>query len=621
MASDEEGGGLVFDLVDDATSRGNTLLVDSCGYTYTRGKESPKGITWRCTIRNVKTYCKATVRQKGYLFKPGPVHHCHLADTEALPMAKAFSRINREIKARPLESPATVAKEVISTEFSTEALDHLSRAKLIRRAHYHKRSLHPKNLPIKLLVDDEPAPWTFEVVEDATKRGKPRLLDSRGYSYTQAKGTANASVWRCTIRNDKVYCRATVRQNGFVFMCGNVEHCHPPEVGALSKAKFLSRLNREARAHPHESAASIVKRVMANDFASECPSPLKLANLIRSVNYQRRAARPKDPASLDFETNDTAIPEGFLKADIFIAGKRHLIFSTPAMLLLLSQAEMWYCDARFSLVTIPFQQLFSLHVFIKSGATSKQVPLLFVLMSDRRKEDYVAVLLKILELLPAMPSAHTITMDFEDGLWTAVKEILPSARLHGCHYSWNQSVWHKISELDLVASYHNSDSTQKFCRQLMALPFLPVTEIPGMFVEFSDSTEDSSQCYKDLVNFVKSTWLESSLWPPPSWCVYKRPIRSKSDVDGWLKRVTHKSQKKSLGFYQLITLLFKESIFDENEVSLVTEEELMKYQRGKFSRVQAKIFETWECFSKSELSPLDVLNHVAVFNGPDISRE
>ncbi|XP_063843544.1 uncharacterized protein LOC135090589 isoform X6 [Scylla paramamosain] len=622
MSSDDEGGPLAFNLVDDATSRGNTLLVDSRGYSYTRGKESPKGITWRCTIRNVKTYCKATVRQKGYMFIPGSVEHCHLAEQGALPMAKAFSRINKEIKARPLESPASVAKEVISTEFTPDTLDHIAKAKLIRRAHYHRRSLHPKSLSsVNVLVDEEPAPWTFEVVEDATKRGKPRLLDSRGYSYTQAKGTANAAVWRCTIRNDKVYCRATVRQSSLVFMCGSVEHCHPPEVGALSKAKFLSRLNREARAHPHESAASIVKRVLASDFASECPGSLKLANLIRSVNYQRRAARPKDPASLDFETNDSAIPEGFLKADIFIAGKRHLIFGTPAMLSLLSQARMWYCDLRFSLVSSPFQQLFSLHVFIKSGSTSKQVPMLFVLMSDRTKEDYVAVLLKILELLPAMPNVHTITMDFEMGLWTAVMDILPTARLYGSHYSWNQLVWHKISDLDLVASYHNSDSTQKFCRQLMALPFLPVTEIPGMFVEFTDSTEDSSQCYKDLVNFVRLMWLDSSLWPPSRWSVFKRPIRTKNDVDGWLKRVTHKSQKKSMGFYQLIALLFKESIFDENQISLVTDEELIKYQRAKFSRVQAKIFETWECFSKNELSPLDLLNHVAVFNGPDTSGE
>ena len=43
MSSDDEGGPLAFDLVDDATSRGNTLLVDSRGYSYTRGKESPKG--------------------------------------------------------------------------------------------------------------------------------------------------------------------------------------------------------------------------------------------------------------------------------------------------------------------------------------------------------------------------------------------------------------------------------------------------------------------------------------------------------------------------------------------------------------------------------------------------
>lgn len=87
------------------------------------------------------------------MFIPGPVDHCHVAENGALPMAKAFSRINREIKARPLESPSSVAKEVISTEFSQDVLDHVARAKLIRRAHYHRRSLQPKSLsPVDVKV-------------------------------------------------------------------------------------------------------------------------------------------------------------------------------------------------------------------------------------------------------------------------------------------------------------------------------------------------------------------------------------------------------------------------------------------------------------------------------------
>ncbi|KAK3866430.1 hypothetical protein Pcinc_028037 [Petrolisthes cinctipes] len=614
---DEEGGPVTFELVADATSRGKTLLVDNRGYTYTRGKETPKGISWRCTIRNAKTYCKATVRQKGYLFIPGSVDHCHGPETDALSVAKAFSRINQEVKARPLDPPGSVAKEIISSEFAEEPLDPITQAKLIRRAKYHRRSLHPKT--IKTLIEEEPAPWTFEVVEDATKRGKPRLLDSRGYSYTQAKGTATAAVWRCTIRNDKVYCRATVRQNGFVFVCGQVEHCHPPDLGALSKAKFLGRLNKEARARPHESAASIVKRVLASEFSTESPGPIKLANLIRSVNYQRRAARPKDPSSLEFELNESAIPQGFLQADIFIAGKRHLIFTTPTMASLLAKARSWYCDARYSIVARPFEQLFSIHVFVKSGASSKQIPMVFILMSERRKEDYVAVLLKILELMPMMPQVQSITLDYEATLWAAAMEILPTVRLYGCHFSFNQVVWQKIHELELVPSYHNSESTQKFCRQVMALPFLPVTEIQTMFVEFTESTEDSSQCYKDLVNFVKFTWLDNSLWPPPRWSVFKRPIRTKNDFEGWLKRLTHKANKRNMGFYQLITLLYKESIFDENQVFLISEEEQVKCQRAKYSRLQAKIFEHWESFIRHEITPLDLLNHVSLFNGPDAS--
>lgn len=110
------------------------------------------GISWRCTIRNAKTYCKATVRQKGCLFIPGSVDHCHGPENDALSVAKAFSRINQEVKARPLDPPGTVAKEIITSEFADEPLDPITQAKLIRRAKYHRRSLQPKSIKVTLLL-------------------------------------------------------------------------------------------------------------------------------------------------------------------------------------------------------------------------------------------------------------------------------------------------------------------------------------------------------------------------------------------------------------------------------------------------------------------------------------
>ncbi|XP_052762110.1 uncharacterized protein LOC128204745 [Mya arenaria] len=75
----------------------------------------------------------------------------------------------------------------------------------------------------------------------------------------------------------------------------------------------------------------------------------------------------------------------------------------------------WYLDGTFRVVNKPFTQLWSVHAFLRQGATTKQVPLLCVLMSRRRKNDYEAVLRKIVELMDVAPVVEAFTMDFEAG--------------------------------------------------------------------------------------------------------------------------------------------------------------------------------------------------------------
>jgi len=63
---------------------------------------------------------------------------------------------------------------------------------------------------------DEPAvdagPVHYEVMDRATQRGKPLLIDSRGYAYGIHRRYDDSVVWRCTKRSTAVNCRAVVRQ-------------------------------------------------------------------------------------------------------------------------------------------------------------------------------------------------------------------------------------------------------------------------------------------------------------------------------------------------------------------------------------------------------------------------
>jgi hypothetical protein len=54
---------------------------------------------------------------------------------------------------------------------------------------------------------------------------------------------------------------------------------------------------------------------------------------------------------------------------------------------LLGKAKIWYMDGTFRVVKDPFQQLFSIHAFVRSGDNMKQIPLVFVIMSgDNMKQ-------------------------------------------------------------------------------------------------------------------------------------------------------------------------------------------------------------------------------------------
>ena len=85
------------------------------------------------------------------------------------------------------------------------------------------------------------------------------------------------------------------------------------------------------------------------------------------------------------------LPGQFVVKDISYDGQRHIIFATPDQLALLSKAQSWYCDGTFKIVPKPFMQLFSVHAFLKSGDDTKQVTLVFVLMTRRRTKDYKQV--------------------------------------------------------------------------------------------------------------------------------------------------------------------------------------------------------------------------------------
>lgn len=180
---------------------------------------------------------------------------------------------------------------------------------------------------------------------------------------------------------------------------------------------------------------------MTDGPCSSSPRPDYIA---RAANRKHQQLRPKDPLDLDFELEEGHIPDGFFRSGVKVRGRRHLIFATDQQLQFLARAKSWYIDGTFKLCRQPFTQLLTINAFVKHEDHAKQVPLLFVLMSGRKKNDYCKVFKKHLEILPSAPAAEQITLDFERAVWAALRKVMPQAKLQGCVFHWTQALWRKV---------------------------------------------------------------------------------------------------------------------------------------------------------------------------------
>ena len=71
-------------------------------------------------------------------------------------------------------------------------------------------------------------------------------------------------------------------------------------------------------------------------------------------------------------------------------------------------------------------QLLTVNAFVRNDDHVKQVPLVFFVMSGRKKRDYSALLETVISLLLNEPKVKKIVriLDFEKAMWSAIRQVI-----------------------------------------------------------------------------------------------------------------------------------------------------------------------------------------------------
>jgi len=107
--------------------------------------------------------------------------------------------------------------------------------------------------------------------------------------------------------------------------------------------------------------------------------------------------------------------------------------------------------------------------------------------------------------------------------------------------------------------------------------------------------QDQTEKLTSLVNYVKRQWIESQVFTPRNWCIYKQPIRTNNDLEGWHNAPNRRAGGQcGLPLYSLIELLEREAKLTAVTIRLVSDNKLKRIQRSITRNIQAKLFEKYE---------------------------
>ena len=442
---------------------------------------------------------------------------------------------------------------------------------------------------------------SYEVLPGASRRGGELLADALGYTYVIRTAGKRKTTYICSKRNSKG-CEAKVGFQEGAYIREGLNHTHAPEVAYATRAKLGKIIREAARKDIFRHAGPIVDEAL-----KQVPLGVQLPpidNLKRAVHRARAGLRPSHPTMKDFELDMRHVPVDFFRQDVMHEGERFLIFATKKQLELLAKSKSWFTDGTFKCSKEPFVQLYSIHGFVRSGNTMKQVPLCFIQMTRRKQRDYKAVFRAVAALTPGRQVEEVIA-DFESAVWPAVQSIL-KVPVKGCWFHWSQAIYRRIVNAGLRTAYQKPGEIQDYIRYMMALPHLPHEQIPDAFQQLKHRCPADERLV-ELTSYIERSWVNHKHRKPESWSTFRRFLRTNNDCEGWHNHLNSELPHDHPNIYILLPLLHQEAEKVERTVELVCQDVVHRHRKQEAKSKQAILEKLWDKYAAGQYSTFEYL--------------
>ncbi|XP_063394032.1 uncharacterized protein LOC134679120 [Cydia fagiglandana] len=271
--------------------------------------------------------------------------------------------------------------------------------------------------------------------------------------------------------------------------------------------------------------------------------------------------------------------DDFLFADYNDNKKRNsriLIFASEKAREHLKYGKTFFGDGTFENCPRPFKQLYVVFCDLGSSeGTNNVVPVIYALLPNKFGKSY-SIMFEIIKSQIPEWAPNKFIMDFEPAPITAIRNVFPEIKLHGCFFHFQDRLKKKAKKLTIIK---RNTKTNKIVSLCIVLPLLPEANIDeGLhYILKENKVMGSNNKLELFLSYVQDHWMPKKAL----WCTFGERHRTNNVCEGWNGQF-NKSLKKRPTILHLLKILKKDAMF--HAVNAVTSEPAKKRSKPVVDR-------------------------------------